>query len=361
MPDFSTVDIKFLSGVGPKRAEILKKEVGITTYEDLLYYFPYKYIDRSRTYKISEIDGNMPYIQIEGYITDFYEQGKGKARRLCAGFSDGTGNIELIWFQGAKYITDRYLPGVKYAVFGKPNEFAGKITVPHPEIDKPESGLDSAHSLQGYYNTTEMMKKKFITSKSIHKLIETLWRGITSPLPETLPADVLKRGNLIIRHEALRNIHFPKSPDLLQKAQFRLKFEELFYIQLNILRYMKQRERSLNGFKFPHIGDYVNSFYHNCIPFELTNAQKRVIKEIRSDVKSGKQMNRLLQGDVGSGKTLVAIMCMLIALDNGYQACIMAPTEILSTQHYENIKKMLSKIGVEIALLTGSTKKKERE
>lgn len=360
MADFSTVDIKFLSGVGPKRAEILKKEAGISTYEDLLYYFPYKYIDRSHTYKISEIDGNMPYIQIEGYITDFYEQGKGKGKRLCAGFSDGTGTIELVWFQGAKYITDRYLPGVKYTVFGKPNAFGGKITVAHPEIDKPESVIESNKHLQGYYNTTETMKKRFINSKSIHKFIETLWSGITSPLSETLPADVLKKGNLIILHEALRNIHFPKSPDLLQKAQFRLKFEELFYIQLNILRYMRLRERSLNGFKFPRISEYVNSFYSNCIPFELTGAQKRVIKEIRADMGSGKQMNRLLQGDVGSGKTLVAVMCMLIALDNGYQACIMAPTEILATQHYENIRRMLSKIGVETALLTGSTKKSER-
>ena len=361
MVEFASVDIKFLSGVGPKRAEILKKEAGIATYEDLLYYFPYKYIDKSRIYKICEIDGNMPYIQIEGVITDFFEQGKGKGRRLCATFSDKSGSVELVWFQGIKYITERYMKGKLYVVFGKPAVYGGKITIAHPEIDVPSNNSDANLTLQGYYNTTEVMKKRFITSRYIHKLIETLWSNRTTPLPETLPQYVVNRYSLISLHEAIRNIHFPKTPEMLHKAQLRLKFDELFYIQLNLLRYMSLRKQNLNGFKFSKVGNFVNSFYRECLPFDLTNAQKRVIKEIRADMGSGKQMNRLLQGDVGSGKTLVAVMCMLIAADNDYQSCIMAPTEILATQHYENIRRMTSKLGIGVALLTGSTKKSERE
>lgn len=359
--DFSSVDIKFLSGVGPKRAEVLKKEAGIATYEDLLYYFPYKYIDKSRIYRISEINGNMPYIQIEGCITDFYEQGAGKGRRLCATFSDKSGSVELVWFQGAKYITDRYIKGKLYIVFGKPNLYGGKITIAHPEIEVPSDRTDTSLTLQGCYNTTEAMKKKFITSRYIHKLIETLWSNRTAPLPETLPPYIVKRYSLLSLHEAIRNIHFPKTPEMLHKAQLRLKFDELFYIQLNLLRYMNLRKRNMNGFRFSKVGNFVNSFYRDCLPFDLTNAQKRVIKEIRADMGSGKQMNRLLQGDVGSGKTLVAVMCMLIAADNDYQSCIMAPTEILATQHYENIRRMTGKLDIGVALLTGSTKKSERE
>ena len=359
--DFSSVDIKFLSGVGPKRAEVLKKEAGIATYEDLLYYFPYKYIDKSRIYRINEINGNMPYIQIEGCITDFYEQGAGKGRRLCATFSDKSGSVELVWFQGAKYITDRYIKGKLYIVFGKPNLYGGKITIAHPEIEVPSDRTDTSLTLQGCYNTTEAMKKKFITSRYIHKLIETLWSNRTAPLPETLPPYIVKKYSLLSLHEAIRNIHFPKTPEMLYKAQLRLKFDELFYIQLNLLRYMNLRKRNMNGFRFSKVGNFVNSFYRECLPFDLTNAQKRVIKEIRADMGSGKQMNRLLQGDVGSGKTLVAVMCMLIAADNDYQSCIMAPTEILATQHYENIRRMTGKLDIGVALLTGSTKKSERE
>ena len=326
MSEFSRIDIKFLAGVGSKRAEILKKEVGIATYEDLLYYFPYKYIDRSKTFKISEIDGNFPYIQIEGEIISFEEVGSGRAKRLSAIFSDGTGTIELVWFQGAKFITDRYHLRTKYTVFGKPAQYGSKISIAHPEIDKAESITERKHSLQGYYSTTELMKRKFINSKAISKLVENIFSSLKVPIYETISADVAKQCNLVNINDALRNIHFPKSNEDLQKASFRLKFEELFYIQLNILRYMKLRERNLNGFKFNRIADNVNRFYKECLPFDLTGAQKRVIKEIRADVGSGKQMNRLLQGDVGSGKTLVAIMSMLIAADNGFQACIMAPT-----------------------------------
>lgn len=361
MSEFSRIDIKFLAGVGSKRAEILKKEAGIATYEDLLYYFPYKYIDRSKVFKICEIDGNFPYIQIEGEILSFEEVGTGRAKRLSALFSDGTGTIELVWFQGAKFITDRYHLRTKYTVFGKPAQYGSKISIAHPEIDKAESITERKHSLQGYYSTTELMKRKFINSKVISKLVENVFSSLKVPIFETISTDVAKQCNLVNINDALRNIHFPKSNEDLQKASFRLKFEELFYVQLNILRYMKLRERNLNGFKFNRIGDNVNRFYKECLPFDLTNAQKRVIKEIRADVGSGKQMNRLLQGDVGSGKTLVAIMSMLIAADNGFQACIMAPTEILATQHYENIKRFLSKIDINVALLTGSTKKSERD
>ena len=359
--EFSNIDIKFLAGVGPKRAEILKKEAGIATYEDLLHYYPYKYIDRSKTYKISEIDGNFPYIQIEGEIIKFEEVGTGRAKRLCAIFTDGTGIVELVWFQGAKYIADRYSLRTRYTVFGKPALYGNKVTIAHPEIDKPESINDKQCSLQGYYSTTETMKRKFLNSKAISRIIDNLFKSLRAPIYETLSVDVVQKCNLININDALRNIHFPKSNEDLKRASFRLKFEELFYIQLNILRYMKLRERSLNGFKFPCVGNLVNTFYKESLPFELTGAQKRVIKEIRADMGSGKQMNRLLQGDVGSGKTLVAVMSMLIAADNGYQACIMAPTEILATQHYENIKRLLSNIDVRIALLTGSTKKSERD
>ncbi|MBR4119944.1 MAG: ATP-dependent DNA helicase RecG [Bacteroidales bacterium] len=361
MSEFSKIDIKFLAGVGPKRAEILKKEIGVATYEDLLYYFPYKYIDRSKVFKINEIDGNFPYIQIEGEIISYEEVGTGRAKRLSATFSDGTGTIELVWFKGTKYIKESYRLGTKYTVFGKPAQYGSKISIAHPEIDKVDPVTERKHSLQGYYSTTEEMKKKFINSKVISKLVESIFKSLKVPIFETISIDVAKECNLVNINDALRNIHFPKSNEDLQKASFRLKFEELFYIQLNILRYMKLRERSLNGFKFKRIGDNVNNFYKYCLPFELTNAQKRVIKEIRYDMGSGKQMNRLLQGDVGSGKTLVAIMSMLIAADNDFQACIMAPTEILATQHYENIKRLLSGLNINIALLTGSTKKSERD
>ena len=361
MSDLSTRDIKFLPGVGPKKAELLNKELKIFSFEDLLYYFPYKYIDRSRTYKIKEIDGNMPYIQLRGEILNFETQGEGKGRRLIARFSDGTGIIELVWFKGIKFIIEKYKPGIEYTLFGKPTRFGSKFNIAHPEIDPIDDIIDKAPGLQAYYSTTEKMKSHFLNSKAIQKIMYNLWKSINGPLPETLPAQVIARSQVIYLTEAIQNIHFPQSPDLLRKAQFRLKFEELFYLQLNILRFTRQRQKKLGGFRFDHIGDYFNNFYHQCLPFELTNAQKRVLREIRADVGSGKQMNRLLQGDVGSGKTLVALMSMLMAADNGFQACLMAPTEILASQHYESISELVAPIGIHVELLTGSTRKKERE
>lgn len=361
MSDLSTRDIKFLPGVGPKKAELFNKELKIFSFEDLLYYFPYKYIDRSRTYKIKEIDGNMPYIQLRGEILNFETQGEGKGRRLIARFSDGTGIIELVWFKGIKFIIEKYKPGIEYTLFGKPTRFGSKFNIAHPEIDPIDDIIDKAPGLQAYYSTTEKMKSHFLNSKAIQKIMYNLWKSINGPLPETLPAQVIARSQVIYLTEAIQNIHFPQSPDLLRKAQFRLKFEELFYLQLNILRFTRQRQKKLGGFRFDHIGDYFNNFYHQCLPFELTNAQKRVLREIRADVGSGKQMNRLLQGDVGSGKTLVALMSMLMAVDNGFQACLMAPTEILASQHYESISELVAPIGIHVELQTGSTRKKERE
>ena len=361
MSDLSTRDIKFLPGVGPKKAELFNKELKIFSFEDLLYYFPYKYIDRSRTYKIKEIDGNMPYIQLRGEILNFETQGEGKGRRLIARFSDGTGIIELVWFKGIKFIIEKYKPGIEYTLFGKPTRFGSKFNIAHPEIDPIDDIIDKAPGLQAYYSTTEKMKSHFLNSKAIQKIMYNLWKSINGPLPETLPAQVIARSQVIYLTEAIQNIHFPQSPDLLRKAQFRLKFEELFDLQLNLLRLTRQRHKKLGGFRFDHIGDYFNNFYHQCLPFELTNAQKRVLREIRADVGSGKQMNRLLQGDVGSGKTLVALMSMLMAVDNGFQACLMAPTEILASQHYESISELVAPIGIHVELLTGSTRKKERE
>ena len=360
MTDLAKLDIKYLPGVGPKRAELLNKELEIFTYLDLLHYYPYKYIDRSKTYKISEIDGSMPYIQLRGRIVSYNTHGEGARRRLTALFSDGTGVIELVWFKGIRYITDRYKPGTEYTLFGRPTLFNGKFNIAHPELDPIDDRIDNTTGLQGYYTTTEKMKNAFLNSKALQKMVYTLLAGIQAPLPETLPAPVIAHMQLMGITDALRNIHFPVSVGHLRRAEMRLKFEELFYLQLHILRYTRLRNQKLGGFRFDHIGDYFNNFYHHILPFELTQAQKRVIKEIRADMGSGRQMNRLLQGDVGSGKTLVALMSMLIAVDNGYQACLMAPTEILATQHYEGLKAMVDPLGLRIELLTGSVTKKRR-
>lgn len=360
MNDLASLDIKYLPGVGPKRAELLNKELEIYTYLDLLHYYPYKYIDRSKTYKISEIDGSMPYIQLRGRIVSYNTHGEGARRRLTALFTDGSGVIELVWFKGIRYITDRYKPGTEYTLFGKPTLFNGKFNIAHPELDPIDDRIDGTTGLQGYYTTTEKMKNAFLNSKALQKMVYTLLAGLRAPLPETLPAPVISHLRLMGLTDALRNIHFPVSVDHLRRAEMRLKFEELFYLQLHILRYTRLRSQKLGGFRFDHIGDYFNNFYHRVLPFELTQAQKRVIKEIRADMGSGRQMNRLLQGDVGSGKTLVALMSMLIAVDNGYQACLMAPTEILATQHYEGLKEMVEPLGLRIELLTGSVTKKRR-
>ena len=360
MFDLATRDIKYLPGVGPQRASVLEKELGIRSLHDLLYYFPYKYIDRSRLYYVHEIDGNMPYIQLRGQILSFEEAGEGYRKRLVAHFSDGTGVVDLVWFQGQKYVTGKYKVRTPYIVFGKPSVFGGRVNIAHPDIDPADELVLSSMGLQPYYNTTDRMKRGSLNSRAIEKLVANLRDLIKEPLPETLPEYIIDKNHLVSLTEALMNIHFPKNPEDLRRAQFRLKFEELFFVQLNILRYMKERQQRYQGFVFSRVGEVFNTFYTQNLPFELTGAQKRVIKEIRKDIGCGRQMNRLLQGDVGSGKTLVALMSMLIAIDNGFQACMMAPTEILASQHYETVTRMLSGMDVRVELLTGSIKGKRR-
>ena len=361
MFDLKTRDIKYLQGVGPQRAEMLSKELNISFLHDLLYYFPYKYVDRSRLYYVHEIDGNMPYIQLKGQILSFETIGEGRNRRLVAHFSDGTGVVDLVWFQGIKYLMGRYKVHEEYIVFGKPTVFNGRINIAHPDIDAAKDLTLSTMGLQPYYNTTEKMKRSGLNSHAMEKLVKNAFALLAGELHETLSPGVVDKHGLLSLDEAIRNIHFPQNPDKLRKAQYRLKFEELFYIQLNILRYSKDRQQKFRGLYFEKVGEVFNTFYSQNLPFQLTNAQKRVIKEIRKDMGSGRQMNRLLQGDVGSGKTLVALMSMLISLDNGYQACLMAPTEILASQHYETISQLLYGMDVRVELLTGSIKGKKRE
>ena len=361
MFDLTTRDIKYLQGVGPQRAAMLNKELNIYSLHDLLYYFPYKYVDRSRLYYIHEIDGNMPYIQLKGQILSFETVGEGRQRRLVAHFSDGTGVVDLVWFQGIKYLMGRYKVHEEYIVFGKPTLFNGRINVAHPDIDTAKDLTLSTMGLQPYYNTTEKMKRAGLNSHAMEKLMNNAFALLQGTFSETLSQKVVEEHHLMSLDEALRNVHFPQNPEKLRNAQYRLKFEELFYVQLNILRYTKDRQRKYRGLVFERVGEVFNTFYAQNLPFQLTGAQKRVIKEIRKDMGSGRQMNRLLQGDVGSGKTLVALMSMLIALDNGYQACMMAPTEILAAQHYETIKQFLFGMNVRVELLMGSVKGKKRE
>jgi ATP-dependent DNA helicase RecG len=361
MFDLASRDIKYLSGVGPQRASVLNKELNIYSLHDLLYYFPYKYVDRSRIYYIHEIDGTMPYIQLKGEILGFETIGEGRQRRLIAHFSDGAGIVDLVWFQGIKFLVGKYKVHQEYIVFGKPSVFNGRINIAHPDIDNASELKLSTMGLQPYYNTTEKMKRSSLNSHAIEKMMSAVVQQLREPLPETLSPAILTEHHLMPLTEALMNIHFPANPELLRKAQYRLKFEELFYVQLNILRYAKDRQRKYRGYVFETVGEIFNTFYAKNLPFELTGAQKRVLKEIRRDVGSGKQMNRLLQGDVGSGKTVVALMSMLIALDNGYQACMMAPTEILANQHFETIRELLYGMDIRVELLTGSVKGKKRE
>lgn len=362
MFDLSTRDIKYLQGVGPQRAAILNKELNIYSFRDLLYYFPYKYVDRSRLYYIHEIDGNMPYIQLKGQVLSFETIGEGRQRRLVGHFSDGTGVVDLVWFQGLKFVMGRYKAHEEYIVFGKPTVFNGRINIAHPDIDPAEELTLSSMGLQPYYNTTEKMKRSNLNSHALEKLMKNLFGALQKDIiEETLSPQLVAQHRLMSLTDALYNIHFPQNPDLLRKAQYRLKFEELFYVQLNILRYTKERRNKFRGLVFGRVGEIFNTFYSQNLPFQLTGAQKRVIKEMRRDMGSGRQMNRLLQGDVGSGKTLVALMTMLIALDNGYQTCMMAPTEILATQHYETICRFLAGMNVRVELLTGNVKGKRRE
>lgn len=354
-------DIKFITGVGPKRAEILNKEIDVFTLNDLLRWYPYRYIDRSRIYYIHEIDSSIAYIQLKGQIKSFETFGEGRRKRLVAHFTDGHGFVDLIWFQGIRFIENKYKINQEYIVFGKPNLFNGKWNIAHPDIDPFLNETDRPDGFMPLYSTTEKMKNHYLNSKAMHKIIENAYALIKERLSETLSHDVIEAAKLISFQEAVENIHFPSSSAKLRDAQFRLKFEELFYIQLSIVRYTADRKDKLKGFVFSKVGDNLNMFFKKHLPFPLTNAQKRVIKEIRKDTASGRQMNRLLQGDVGSGKTLVALMCILISLDNGFQACLMAPTEILASQHYETLSNMLSNMNIRVELLTGSTKKKKRE
>ena len=361
MFDLTTRDIQYLPGVGPQRAALLEKELGISSMHDLLYNFPYKYVDRSRLYYIHEIDGNMPYIQIKGKILRYETTGTGRKMRLVAHFSDGTGVIDLVWFNGAKFIPKNYPVGVEYIVFGKPTMFGERINVAHPDIDKASELSLSSMGLQPHYNTTERMKRSGLNSHAMQKLEENLFALIErTRIDETLPEAFVREHRLMPLSEALYAIHFPKDPEILRRAQYRLKFEELFYVQLSILRYCKDRRRKYRGLCFAKVGELFNEFYTTKLPFELTGAQKRVIREMRHDMNSGRQMNRLLQGDVGSGKTMVAAAAAYITANNGRQAALMVPTEILAEQHYATLTKMLDGLSVRVALLTGSVKGKKR-
>lgn len=356
-------DIMYLSGVGPKRKEILSKELGINSYNDLLEYYPYKYVDRSRIYTINELVSDMPFVQIKGKILSFdeFEMGPRK-KRIVAHFSDGTGVCDIVWFRATQFVYKNYKVQQEYIIFGKPTLFNGRYQFAHPDIDDASKLELSQMGMQPYYITTERMKKMGLTSRSMEKLTKTLIEKLSqTPIPETLPDSLTRRLHLISRQQAFHWIHYPQNAHETQQARERLKFEELFYVQLNILRYVSDRRKNYRGYIFGHIGQIFNDFYSQNLPFPLTNAQKRVIKEIRRDMNSGKQMNRLLQGDVGSGKTLVALMSMLIALDNGYQACMMAPTEILAEQHLQTIKDFLHGMNIRVELLTGIVKGKKRQ
>ena len=354
-------DIQYLTGVGPQRRKMLSEELGIQTFGGLLEYYPYKYVDRSKVYTIHELTGDMPFVQVVGRILSFekFEMGPRKVR-VVAHFTDGTGIMDLVWFNYAKSAMTKYKIGTEYVVFGKPTVFNNRIQVGHPDIDEATAVDTSAMGMQPYYNTTEKMKKAGLNSRAVENLTKALIEKLPA-LPETLPSFIVQPLHFMERDQALRTVHYPQDAKTLERARVRLKFEELFFVQLNILRYASDQRRKYRGYVFSRVGDIFNDFYQHHLPFPLTEAQKRVIREIRKDMGSGRQMNRLLQGDVGSGKTLVALMSMLIALDNGYQACIMAPTEILAEQHLQTIMQFLGDMPVRVALLTGIVKGRRRK
>lgn len=359
--DILSQDIMYLPGVGPQRKELLKKELEVSTWGGLLEYYPYKYVDRSRIYAISELTSDMPFVQIKGHILSFEEFEMGpRKKRVVAHFTDDHGVMDLVWFSGAQYVYKSYKVGVEYIVFGRPSVFGGRYQIAHPDIDLAKELQLSEMGMQPYYITTERMKKAGMSSRNIERLVKTMLQKIATPLPETLPPFIVERLHLMSRDEAMRCVHYPRNAMDMKKARERLKFEELFYVQLNILRYASDHRRKYRGYILNKVGQEFNDFYANNLKFELTGAQKRVMHEIRDDMRSGRQMNRLLQGDVGSGKTLVALMTMLIALGNGYQACIMAPTEILAEQHLATIREFLSGMDIRIELLTGMVKGKQR-
>lgn len=360
--DYLSTSIEYLKGVGPQRADLLKKELKIFFFKDLLYFYPFRYIDRSRFHTVCEIQLDMPYIQLKGKISNIMLHGQKRATRMTAIFSDPTGQLELVWFNGIRFLKDAYKPGIEYVVFGKPNSFNGRFNIVHPEIEiaTPEN-LTLTSELYPVYSSSEKLKTKGLDSKGISKLIKNLLPGIKGAINETLSEPILTDLKLISKEEALFHIHFPANQAALKKAQSRLKFEEFFFLQLKLLKLKYIRIEKSQGHTFSSIGALFNNFYHHHLPFELTNAQKKVIKEIRQDTATSKQMNRLLQGDVGSGKTIVAVMTILMALDNGFQACMMAPTEILAQQHYETISRLLEPLNINIKLLTGSTKSSEKK
>ena len=355
-------DIMFLPGVGPGRKELLGTQLNIKTWRDLLEYYPYKYVDRTKIYTINELRGDMPFVQIKGKILSFDEfTMSARRKRIVAHFSDTHGVVDLVWFRGTQWVCKSYKVGEEYLVFGKPTVFQGRYQFAHPEMEKSSEVNLTAMGMQPYYITTEQMKNRGLQSRAIEKLTKTLATRIPKgAIKETLPPSIISRLNLISREDAYRKIHYPQSLDDVQRAQVRLKFEELFFVQLNILRYAAERRQKFAGYVFPKIGSAFNTFFNENLPFELTGAQKRVMHEIREDLRSGHQMNRLLQGDVGSGKTLVALLTMLIAIDNDFQACIMAPTEILAEQHMDTIQRFMVGMGVRIELLTGMVKGKRR-
>lgn len=355
-------ELTYLPGIGPKRAELLQKELGLKTWGDLLYYFPYKHIDRSRLYHTSELTSDMPFVQIHGQFISFEQVGEGRKKRLIGHFTDGYGWVDCVWFNSQQYILKTIKLHTDYIVFGRPSLFNDRINLTHPDIDPADSLMLSKMSMQPYYQATEKMKKVGLNSRTLEKFTSTLLRQIPEgSIPETLPHNLINRLCMVSLDEALRAAHYPSTAQELTQANYRLKFEELFYVQLSVLRYARLRQGTIRGHVFSKVGDYFNNFYTQHLPFQLTEAQKRVIREMRIDMGSGKQMNRLVQGDVGSGKTMVALMTMLIALDNGYQACIMAPTEILAEQHYATFKKMLTGMNVRVELLTGMVKGKRRK
>jgi ATP-dependent DNA helicase RecG len=359
---FLDTPIEFLKGVGPERARILKSEFEIQTFGDLLKWYPYRHVDRTRFYATNEIHADLPFVQLRGQILNFQIAGQQKSQRATAQLTDSKGNVELVWFQGIKWLSGKFIPGKEYVVFGRPAVFNGKINIPHPEVEEvKEENLQRANALQPMYSTTEKAKLKGLDSKAMLKLTKILVPLAEGKVPETLPQSVVDRLKMLSRAQALQQIHFPSDTNLLRRAEARIKFEEFLLIQLRLLRVKNLRKTNFRGFDFGVVGEKFNGFYTQKLPFPLTNAQKRVIKEIRADMGSGKQMNRLLQGDVGSGKTVVALMCMLLANDNGFQACLMAPTEILATQHYHSISELLKGLPVKLALLTGSTKQAQRK
>ncbi|HXU27671.1 MAG TPA: ATP-dependent DNA helicase RecG [Bacteroidia bacterium] len=362
MSNFLDTPIEYLKGIGPQRGDMLKKELQIFTYYDLLSLYPFRYVDRSKFYKIKDINEELPYVQLKGKIIRTELLGEKFTKRFVAYLKDDTGVIELVWFQGAKWLEGKFKPDIEYVVLGKPSEFRGKYNITHPDVDlASDESVKLNASLQPVYPSTEKLKSKGLDSKGILKLQEVLVPQLQNKIDETLPDSIINQYKFISKELACKQIHFPENPELLKKAELRLKFEELFYIQLKLLKSKHFRKNSVQSFVFEKLGHYFNTFFNEHLPFELTNAQKRVIKEIRNDVRSGKQMNRLLQGDVGSGKTIVSLMCMLMALDNGFQACIMAPTEILAQQHFVTISELVKPLGITCALLTGSVKTKARK